>query len=1165
MNGENTIDYIDSGEMSANSPYQMNNSGSSQHHTYNNQYFRYSNCNNNNNINNNSSSNNPSPNISIPITATTTTTTTSSTPTSRQILIPHTLKKTIHKIDRQINEDQELFKKSSGSLNMENDTARKLFILERGKALAAAARRKSSSLNNSINHQSSSLPPPHERNHLPSNYSHQYMNRPSTATHYNCSINNTYNHLPRRSYSSCAEPFTQASFNNPYLNNSNNKINCASSQVRQVIDARRCSSNRASPVRSSYSQSQHKYLNNSFQKLNSQEDEIEQRRSRSLNKKNNSKSPVQQFYRREIKINLAQPQSPQMDEEEHHMMNTSDQLEELKTTTTTQILQKPTAPSPSMRNTNPPIVSLNPTPLPSEVQEEVLLNLFSCNNSGSISSESSESLVEFDDVETKLKINEVYEKKQQPLKEELKTDSRRSQNQHQIYLEKKLLEMEKKLQRLPELEIKNTILLEEKQLLLKQLKNQLLNTPSTPVPPLVTTSEPAKLYRSIGCSSTETEFKRDAATECRVNTREVGITNKLDEPQKEELVRMQTIITKLRDKLNEQTIIMQQQLVKPVTRDVAVMHVVDKVEEPVVKPELRDVAINHRTEVDDKELIEKHTIITNTYIKEIEMLRIENAKLTTNLEELIKKHSKHVVTRGTHAAEQPILYSVGTNTKKNTTRDVQVMFTPKSRDVSLSTDRFYHTRDVGLMCTLGLAEQQEQMAELLEIKRKYEIEVQERVKQIKSYRDVAIVCNLDFKEQRSVSLGCNLEPVKQMRDVSLKCNLDEEFKKLRDVCIGCHLDVKEQKDACFNVNTIEPPAKPVVKEKRDFSMYVLLEDTEKTQMARELAVFKIPKATRDMAISADNKTRLMDNLLRNQSSCMDEIKTFNRQVNTESVKTRESSCDTSALDFEFIKKETLEMNNKLIAQKEEIEQEKVSLANVNNELRSKLKTLEDQLYAEKTTVITLNERLITEQQQMQLQQQKMTQKNTVSTETQVLDCRSIGIGHDQTMESYDKCSINIDQSDTNKTKISVRNHTNHCENASVICTKSETEYEQHKITRTGSNKVTQHETVSMKASLIDRSGNKHSEQSTYSTCSAKAYGSSPQQLQPTIVRNQITIPIYKEDELVGSSTSISPSKTTMNTIIDQFVVVQNSGTHQQTTVSTSNTENVPNEVTRPEK
>lgn len=232
------------------------------------------------------------------------------------------------------------------------------------------------------------------------------------------------------------------------------------------------------------------------------------------------------------------------------------------------------------------------------------------------------------------------------------------------------MELEKKLQKIPELEIKNNILLEEKQILIKQLLNmkQTQTALPTPQPKPV---EPAKVYRSIGCNSADVELKRDVGVECKTSTREVGVF--IDEPR-EEIAQMQTIITTLRDKLNEQTLIMQQQLVKPQTRDVAIMHVVDKVEEPPPpKPELRDVAINHQTVIENnKELIEKQTQIINTYIGEIEQLRIENVRLSTNLEELIKKHTKHVITRGTHAPEQPVLYSVGTNTKRTSTRDVQV-------------------------------------------------------------------------------------------------------------------------------------------------------------------------------------------------------------------------------------------------------------------------------------------------------------------------------------------------------------------------------------------------------------------------------------------------------------------------------------------------------------
>jgi len=175
-------------------------------------------------------------------------------------------------------------------------------------------------------------------------------------------------------------------------------------------------------------------------------------------------------------------------------------------------------------------------------------------------------------------------------------------------MEKRLAELEKKLRRLPELEIRNNILLEEKQLLVKQL----MSMKQAPPPVVPIPEPPAKIFRSIGSNSDDAEFKRNVATECRAITRDVAITSKLEEPR-EEIQKMETIITTLRDKLQEQTLILEKALVRPVTRDVAIMHVVDKVEKP--KPEQRDVAINHRTEVDNKELIDKHNQITSTYIR----------------------------------------------------------------------------------------------------------------------------------------------------------------------------------------------------------------------------------------------------------------------------------------------------------------------------------------------------------------------------------------------------------------------------------------------------------------------------------------------------------------------------------------------------------------------
>lgn len=203
------------------------------------------------------------------------------------------------------------------------------------------------------------------------------------------------------------------------------------------------------------------------------------------------------------------------------------------------------------------------TPIQPEVQEEVLLNLFSCNNSGSVSSDSSESLVELED--PKLKINEVYEKRV----EERPQFTKPAQPSNNPLLEQRLAELELKLRRLPELEIKNNILAEEKAMLIKQL----LSMKKEPVPEMPV-EKPTKLFRSIGSNSNESEFKRDIGTECKAVTRDVCIS--VDEPH-EEVQKMETIITTLRDQLNEQTLILEKALQKPQTRDVAIMHVVDKV------------------------------------------------------------------------------------------------------------------------------------------------------------------------------------------------------------------------------------------------------------------------------------------------------------------------------------------------------------------------------------------------------------------------------------------------------------------------------------------------------------------------------------------------------------------------------------------------------------
>lgn len=314
------------------------------------------------------------------------------------------------------------------------------------------------------------------------------------------------------------------------------------------------------------------------------------------------------------------------------------------------------------------------------------------------------------------------------------------------------------------------------------------------------------------------------------------------------------------------------------------------------------------------------------------------------------------------------------------------------------------------------------MNELVEMRRKYEELVQMSLQKIKAYRDVATVCNLDYKEHRTVSLGCNIEIVKPTRDVSLKCNLDSEFKQIRDVCIGCHLDQKPiQKDACIFVDTYEPVLieKKVVK--KDFSTYVQMEDYEKTQMARELANFKmvVPKVTRDVAISVDHRSRLMDDLLRNQSSSCESVKTYSRQVNTENKLTKDTSAGTS-FNYDFLHSHKacqitdnsqLEKTNQLVQQKEIVESERNKLIETNNELKIKLKEVEEQLINEKKRVTSCStttqqvtsssnrhgscDRILTNQSSQVVTEEQKSITNcdvkTISDELKTIGINSIGI------------------------------------------------------------------------------------------------------------------------------------------------------------------------------
>lgn len=794
------------------------------------------------------------------------------------------------------------------------------------------------------------------------------------------------NHLelgntPRRSYSSCAEHILNSS--------SSKKIKS------DPIFRRRCLSNRNSPVRTNFSTQ-----NLPFRQI------YDARRSYSGNRRSQSESPIEkQLFKREIKINIARPNKTKHNDEKELKRETifeNSRYQELHVT-------RPITNS----------ISLDP----SEAQEEVLLNLFSCNNSSSLSSDSSESLVE---IEQNLKINETYDKKESII--ENKSDIKCQNNN--ILLEKRLIELEKKLMKIPELEIKNSILIEEKKLLLKQLlnRNKIFSQPHQ-------TNEPAKVYRSIGCDSQENS-KKDVGISVKSNTRDVGLL--VDEPSVK-IAEMEILITNLKHKLKEQTMIFEQSQQKPTTRDVAVMHVVDKVEEPPKpKPELRDVAIHHSTIDENKIIVEKQTEIISDYIKEIEKLQVENCHLSASLQELVKKHSKHVVTRGTFAPEQPILYSVGVNTKKATTRDVQVMYMPKSRDVCLSTDQFIHTRDVNLECNIENNETKIQLEELNFIKKKYELIVQENLKNLKSYRDVNILCKLDQKEYRDVSLGCNMFEKKNFRDVSLKCDMDKELKMYRDV--GVQLDQKpEQKDANIYVNFRENISRPIMK---DSYAMTDVNNTEK-QLLKELEKSKITEVKKNAFVSVDFNTRLTDNLIKNSFSCMEEIKTSNKQINTDYKSTREIPIGNSLI---YLNKscQTLSYVNEHESQQHQVREIELEM--------DKLKALNENL---KLQMISMNEQFKSEKYQKKDNDLKVDlNSNDYKNSTSV-----------STITANVNCSL-----DSNISQIKTSSF-----ETDITKIKRQSEFERHRILKTDKNKQIVENKIKISESVSNRSGEKTTE------------------------------------------------------------------------------------------
>jgi len=153
------------------------------------------------------------------------------------------------------------------------------------------------------------------------------------------------------------------------------------------------------------------------------------------------------------------------------------------------------------------------------------------------------------------------------------------------------------------------------------------------------------------------------------------------------------------------------------------------------------------------------------------------------------------------------------------------------------------------------------------------------------------------------------------------------------------------------VNTY--PAAPQVK---DFGANVQFESEDKLLLAMELAQLKKAQAkaaTRDVGVFVDQRSRLLEDQMRHQSSGVESVKTFsNRQQNTDVKATKDFSVGTTFGDetHEF---ELKTYKKQLVAE----EKSRLEMATLNAELSSKLRLLEEELREDKRQIEMLNTRL----------------------------------------------------------------------------------------------------------------------------------------------------------------------------------------------------------------
>ncbi|CAF2768137.1 unnamed protein product [Rotaria sp. Silwood2] len=236
---------------------------------------------------------------------------------------------------------------------------------------------------------------------------------------------------------------------------------------------------------------------------------------------------------------------------------------------------------------------------------------------------------------------------------------------------------------------------------------------------------------------------------------------------------------------------------KPLTREVAMQHIVEQDQPPPLPPkqrQQRDVAINHRTEYDEDE--EKQIEIVRRKLEEIKNFYTERIYF---LEERILEQEKDIE-RLTEPKQQ---------------RHVNTQCQPIMQDRALVTDTFRSVRDVALTCHL--------QPTLPAPVAHRDVNLQCNTDEFIQKRDVWMEAIPDVPTKRDVAIGVsiNITPDKHFRDVGTHVNFDYKPEICqRDVAIMFAPEPIQKNDRATNTqhiqtrefgafaNTIEPPKPP---------------------------------------------------------------------------------------------------------------------------------------------------------------------------------------------------------------------------------------------------------------------------------------------------------------------------------------------------------------------